>query len=78
MWRFLNSFTGLAVLLFVIGAIGLVYGAGAIRDPGQPHDSLLPWLYFGAAALMILNGILSVRHYERKTKQQKKKEDKQQ
>lgn len=71
MWRFLNSFTGLAVLLFIIGAVGLVHGADAIRDPGQPHDPWLPWLYFGAAALMVINAILSVRHYEQKMKEQK-------
>lgn len=79
MWKFLNSFTGLAVLLFIIGAVGLVYGADAIRDPGQPHDPLLPWLYFGATALMIVNAILSVRHYEQKMREQqqssKKKEE---
>lgn len=71
MWKFLNSFTGLAVLLFIIGVAGLVYGADAIRDPGQPHDPLLPWLYFGAAVLMVVNAILSVRHYEQKMKEQK-------
>jgi len=69
-WKFINSFTVLAVLLFVIGAVGLVYGADAIRDPGQPQDSLLPWLYFGAAVLMIVNAVLSVRHYEQKLKEQ--------
>jgi hypothetical protein len=79
MWKFLNSFTSLAVLLFIIGAVGLVYGADAIRDPGQPHDPLLPWLYFGAAVLMVVNAILSVRHYEQKMREQsqpsKKKEE---
>lgn len=70
MWKFLNSFTGLAVVLFIIGAVGLVYGADAIRDPGQPHDPLLPYLYFGAGVLMIVNAILSVRHYEQKLKEQ--------
>jgi integral membrane sensor domain MASE1 len=69
-WKFLNSFTGLAVLLFLIGALGLVYGADAIRDPGQPHDPLLPWLYFAATILMVVNAILSVRHYEHKMKEQ--------
>lgn len=76
MWRFLNSFTGLSVLLFIIGAVGLVYGADAIRDPGQPSDSLLPWLYFGAAALMIVNAILSVRHYEQKMKEKEQSSQK--
>lgn len=70
MWKFINSFTTLAALLFIIGAVGLVYGADAIRDPGQPHDPLLPYLYFGAAVLMVINAILSVRHYEQKMKEQ--------
>lgn len=70
MWKFLNSFTVLAALLFIIGAAGLVSGADAIRDPGQPHDPLLPWWYFGAAILMIINAVLSVRHYEHKKRHQ--------
>jgi integral membrane sensor domain MASE1 len=69
-WKFINSFTVLAVLLFIIGAVGLVRGAEAIRDPGQPSDSWLPWLYFAAAILMVVNAILSVRHYEQKMKEQ--------
>lgn len=72
MWKFLNSFTGLAALLFIIGIAGLVYGADAIRDPGQPHDPLLPWLYFGAAVLMVVNAALSVRHYEQKMRDRQK------
>lgn len=72
MWKFLNSFTGLAALLFIIGIAGLVYGADAIRDPGQPHDPLLPWLYFAAAVLMVVNAVLSVRHYEQKMRDSQK------
>lgn len=73
MWKFLNSFTVLAALLFIIGAVGLVSGADAIRDPGQPQDPLLPWWYFGAAVLMIVNAVLSVRHYEHKKRWEQEK-----
>lgn len=58
-------------LLLIVGIVGLVSGPAAIGDPGQikdisnPLDPRLPWIYFGAAALFLLNGLVSHRAYLR-------------
>lgn len=45
----------------MIGIFGLVGGDAVIRDPGQKKESSLWLLYFGAAIVMVFNGVLSHR-----------------
>jgi hypothetical protein len=58
-----NTYFWIAAILFVLGVIGLPFigGDDAIRDPGQKLEGNLFVLYFGAAAIMLLNGYLSHR-----------------
>jgi hypothetical protein len=64
-----NTYFWIALILFLLGVIGLPFLGGdeAIRDPGQKREGGLAWLYFTAAAIMLLNGIMShrqtVQHY---------------
>jgi hypothetical protein len=57
-----NTYFWIAIILFVVGMIGLVRGDAAIRDPGQRREGGLALLYFGAAAIMFVNGYMSHRH----------------
>jgi hypothetical protein len=58
-WK--NTYFWIAAILFVVGVVGLpfVKGEQAIRDPGQSFEPGLPWIYFGAAVVMLVNGLLS-------------------
>lgn len=58
-----NSYFWLAAILFGLGLWGLPFlgGDNAIRDPGQTPESQLYLIYFGAAAVMLINGVLSHR-----------------
>jgi len=68
-----NTYFWIAGILFVLGIIGLPFlgGDSAIRDPGQKRESSLFMLYFAAAAIMLINGVLShrqtVQQYEEET-----------
>lgn len=63
-----NTYFWLAAILVVIGILGLTGGDALIRDPGQKRETSLWLLYFGAAIIMGVNGLLShnqtVRDYE--------------
>jgi len=65
-----NTYFWIAMILFVLGFIGLPFVGGdkAIRDPGQKREERLYLLYFGAAAIMLVNGYIShkqtVQQYE--------------
>ncbi|MFN3729684.1 MAG: hypothetical protein ACK4XJ_08240 [Fimbriimonadaceae bacterium] len=58
-WK--NTYFLFGAVLFVIGVIGLPFVAGpdAIRDPGQKPEAQLALIYFGAAIVMIVNGLIS-------------------
>lgn len=64
-----NTYFWIAGVLFLLGCIGLPFLGGdeAIRDPGQKRENWLFLLYFGAAAIMLINGYIShrqtVQHY---------------
>lgn len=64
----------IALLLFVIGIIGLARGNEAIADPGQDVDPRLAWLYLLAGVVMIVNGILSHRQHLRDLEEQRQKQ----
>lgn len=63
-----NTYFWLAAILVIIGILGLTGGDALIRDPGQKRETSLWLLYFGAAIIMGVNGLLShnqtVRDYE--------------
>jgi len=63
-----NTYFWLAAILVIIGILGLIGGDALIRDPGQKKETSLWLLYFGAAIIMAINGLLShnqtVRDYE--------------
>ena len=50
-------------MLAALGVYGLPFlgGEGSIRDPGQKFETGLPVMYFIAAAVMFVNGIVSHR-----------------
>jgi hypothetical protein len=66
-WK--NTYFWIAAALFGIGLLGLrpLGGDPAIRDPGQRREDNLYLLYFGAAAVMLINGIVThsqtLQHY---------------
>lgn len=58
--RFLNGFILIGIILFFISIAGLVSGNTLLTEPGQPVNSFA-WLeYLGAAALMLVNGAVSI------------------
>lgn len=65
-----NTYFWIAGILFLLGVFGLPFlgGDSAIRDPGQKKEGWLFLLYFGAAAVMLVNGYIShqqtVQHYD--------------
>jgi len=64
-----NTYFWIAGILFVLGVMGLPFLGGdqMIRDPGQKRENWLFLLYFGASAIMLINGYIShnqtVQHY---------------
>lgn len=65
----------IALILAVIGLIGLARGNEVIADPGQDVDPNLAWLYLLAAVVMLINGILSHRQYLRELEGSAQKSD---
>ncbi len=67
-WK--NTYFWIAALLVLVGIVGMPFlgGEKMIRDPGQAEEHALSWIYFGAAVVMAINGVLShrqiVQHYE--------------
>ncbi|CUU06111.1 MAG: hypothetical protein N2045_08040 [Fimbriimonadales bacterium] len=64
----------IALVLFIIGIIGLARGNEAIADPGQDVDPRLAWLYLLAGVIMVVNGILSHRQHLRDLEAEKAKQ----
>jgi hypothetical protein len=67
-WK--NTYFWIAGILFIVGVIGLPFLGGnkAIRDPGQIPEEGIFLIYWGGAAIMLVNGIIShkmtVQHYQ--------------
>ena len=58
--RFLNGFVLIGIILLFISVAGLVKGNTLLTEPGQPVNPYA-WLeYLGAAALMLINGVVSI------------------
>ena len=57
----LNTYFIFGILLALIGIMGLVKGSDYIRDPGQVANGSLPLFYLLAAAVFVVNGLVSHR-----------------
>jgi hypothetical protein len=70
--RFLNGFILIGVILLFISIAGLVSGNTLLTEPGQPINHYA-WLeYLGAAALMLVNGAVSI--WNARNQEQRKRE----
>jgi hypothetical protein len=58
-FRWWNSFTLLAVILFAIGVIGKIAGDRMVFDPGRTASGKEWILYLAASVLMLINGLLT-------------------
>lgn len=58
-WK--NTYFSIAAILFLVGVFGLLRGEASIRDPGQRPEARLVLIYFGAAAVMLVNGVIGHR-----------------
>lgn len=60
-WK--NSYFLIAAVLVLLSVVGLPFlgGDAAIRDPGQKRETTLWAYYLVAAAVMLINGVLSHR-----------------
>jgi hypothetical protein len=61
MLRYLNMFILIGIALIGISLAGFVTGNQFLREPGQDLNPMSSLVYLGAGALMILNGIVSIR-----------------
>src|SRR6266571_8881175 len=65
--RFLNGFVLIGIILLFISVAGLVKGNTLLTEPGQPVNPYAWIEYLGAAALMLVNGAVSIwnmRHHD--------------
>ena len=61
--RFLNGFVLIGIILLLISVAGLVKGNTLLTEPGQTPNPYA-WLeYLAAAALMLINGAVSIWTY---------------
>lgn len=60
-WK--NTFFAISFVLLILGLMGLPFlkGDGLLKDPGQPKESNLWWVYLLGSVLALLNGYLSHR-----------------
>jgi len=59
--RYLNMFVLIGITLLGIGVAKLLSHNHLLAEPGQtpsPHEA---WIYLGAGALMLVNGVVSIR-----------------
>lgn len=61
MRQYLNGFIVTGAILTVIGLAGLAFGNRLLTEPGQTPDSFAWAWYLFAAAIMVVNGIASIR-----------------
>ena len=61
MLRYLNMFILIGIALIGISAAGFASGNQFLREPGQDLNSLSSLIYLGAGAMMLVNGIVSIK-----------------
>ena len=62
MWRYFNMFVLIGIALLVISLFGFATGNRFLTEPGQPVNPQGALIYLGAGVIMIVNGIVSIRH----------------
>jgi hypothetical protein len=68
--RFLNGFILIGIILLFISIAGVASGNRFLTEPGQQPNPYA-WLeYLGAAALMLVNGVVSI--YNAKQQEERK------
>jgi hypothetical protein len=61
MLRYLNMFVLIGIALVVISLAGFATGGRFLQEPGSAVSPNASLIYLGAGALMLFNGILSIR-----------------
>ena len=61
MLRYLNMFVLIGIALVGISLAGFATGGRFLQEPGSPVSPNASLIYLGAGALMLFNGILSIR-----------------
>jgi hypothetical protein len=61
MLRYLNMFVLIGIALIGISIVGFLTHNHFLIEPGQAENQWASWTYFGAWALMLVNGIISIK-----------------
>ena len=64
MWRYLNMFVIIGVVLIGISIIGFLTSHQFVTEPGNQPSPLSSFIYLGAGFLMLFNGFLSIKQSE--------------
>ncbi len=59
--HYLNGFILSAAALLVVAVAGVIWGNQALAEPGSPVNSRAWAEYLLAAAIMLVNGVLSIQ-----------------
>ena len=62
MWRYFNMFVLVGVVLVSISLVGFATGNRFLTEPGQPINPQGSLIYLGAGIIMLVNGVVSIRH----------------
>ena len=61
MWRYLNMFVLIGIVLLIISIIGFATGNRFLTEPGQPVNPQGSLICLGAGIIMLVNGVVSIR-----------------
>jgi hypothetical protein len=61
MWRYLNMFILIGIVLLIISLVGFATGNRFLTEPGQPVNPQGSLIYLGAGIIMLVNGVVSIR-----------------
>ena len=64
MWRYLNMFVLIGIVLLIISLVGFATGNRFLTEPGQPVNPQGSLIYLGAAVIMLVNGVVSIKQAE--------------
>ena len=61
MLRYLNMFILIGIALVGISLAGFATHNRFLTEPGQRPSPYAAWIYLGAGALMLVNGVVSIK-----------------
>ena len=61
MLRYLNMFVIIGLILMAVSLAGFATHDRFLMEPGQALNGNLSLIYLGASALMLINGLVSIR-----------------